>query len=86
MVKALVSCFHGPQVEASFGVMNDIINGKTNRMNVDTYNAIQGVKYGLKATGKSRIEYFHKEDFLHERANPSLVRNMQSSSGIYKEP
>ncbi|CAC5405152.1 unnamed protein product [Mytilus coruscus] len=80
MVQAILTCFHGPQVESSFSVMNDIIDGKSNRMNIETYICIQSVKYSQKSSGKSAIQYFTKDDFLHERVDHKLVQNMQSSS------
>ncbi|CAC5387834.1 unnamed protein product [Mytilus coruscus] len=85
MVQAILTCFHGPQVESSFSVMNDIIDGKSNRMNIEAYNCIQSVKYSLKSSGKSAIQYFTKDDFLHERVDHKLVQNMQSSSRQYQE-
>ncbi|CAC5390542.1 unnamed protein product [Mytilus coruscus] len=85
MVQAILTCFHGPQVESSFSVMNDIIDGKSNRMNIETYNFIQSVKYSLKSSGKSAIQYFTKDDILHERVDHKLVQNMQSSSRQYQE-
>lgn len=47
MVVSLLSCFHGPQVESSFNVMNDIIDCKSGRINIETYNSVQNIKYGL---------------------------------------
>lgn len=84
MVKAVLSCFHGPQVESSFNVMNDIINNKSGRINIDTYNAIQNVKFGIRASETSSIELFRKKDYLHDRVNPLLVKNMRTSYKQYK--
>ncbi|XP_077425728.1 uncharacterized protein LOC144054307 [Vanacampus margaritifer] len=36
MVKALMSCFHGPQVEGAFSVMGDVLNPKACRMDIAT--------------------------------------------------
>jgi len=41
IVHTLLSCFHGPQVEAPFNMMNAILDNKSGRMNMQTYNAIQ---------------------------------------------
>ena len=84
MVKAVLSCFHGPQVESSFNVMNDIIDNKSGRINIDTYNAIQNVKFGIRASETSSIELFRKKDYLHDRVNPLLVKNMRTSYKQYK--
>lgn len=84
MVRSLLSCFHGPQVESSFNIMNDIIDNKSGRINIETYNAIQNVKYGLKASEKSAIKYYEKKDYLHEGVNPKLVKNIKTSCKQYK--
>ena len=49
MVTGTLSIFHGPRVESSFNVMGDIIDKKSRRINLETYSAIQDIKYGLKA-------------------------------------
>ena len=40
MIKALLSCFHGPQVESSFSSMGDTIDSKSSRMNISTYTSL----------------------------------------------
>ena len=47
VVRAVLSIFHGPRVESSFSTMGDIINKKSGRMNIETYAAIQTIKYAL---------------------------------------
>ena len=61
----LLSCFHGPHVESSFNVMSDIIDKKSGKIKIETYNAIQNIKFGLRASDKSAVQYFGKNDFLH---------------------
>jgi hypothetical protein len=78
-IQAVLSCFHGPQVEGSFNVMGDIISVKSTRVAPETYSAIQTVKYGLRATGKSAIEYFKRDDPKYDPVNLSLVRNMRTA-------
>lgn len=85
MVRALLPCFHGTQVESSFNIMNDIIDDKSGRIKVETYNAILNIKYGLKASRNSAIQYFGKKDYLHEGINTNLIRNMRTSCKSYKE-
>ncbi|XP_064607853.1 uncharacterized protein LOC135472323 [Liolophura sinensis] len=84
MAKAVLSCFHGPQVESSLSVMNDVIDAKSGRLNIETYQAIQNIKYGLKASGKSAVEYFKKRDHLHDKVDHTLVRNVKRSFSQYK--
>lgn len=45
--------------------MNDVIDSKSGRINIDTYSSIQTVKYGIKSAEKNAIEYFKKKDYLH---------------------
>lgn len=85
MVRALLPCFHGTPVESSFNIMNDIIDDKSGRIKVETYNAILNIKYGLKASRNSAIQYFGKKDYLHEGINTNLIRNMRTSCKSYKE-
>ena len=44
---ALLSIFHGPRVESSSGMMGNILDKPSGRMNVDTYSAIQTTKYNV---------------------------------------
>lgn len=85
MALALLTCFHGPQVENSFSAMNNIINEKTPSLDLSTYSALQSVRYNLKAANKSAIQFFRKEDPIHDRVDPALVKNMASSRAQYTE-
>ena len=77
----LISIFHGPEVEGSFSAMGDIADVKSCWTDIETYSAIQTVKYGLRARKATAVSFLRKEDILHDRINLSLVRNM---SGAYK--
>jgi len=83
IVKAIMSCFHGPQVEGSFNVMGDVMDEKSGRMNVETYSSIQTVKYGMRATNKSAIQLFQRKDILHDPVDKILCNNIQSSYKRY---
>ena len=76
---ALLTCFHGPQIERSFSVMNNIVTSKTNSLDVSTLSCLQSVRYHLKAEKKTALSYFDKKDFLHDPVSSTLVRNMKSS-------
>ncbi|KAK6171846.1 hypothetical protein SNE40_018271 [Patella caerulea] len=84
MVTSLLSCFHGPQVEASFSVMNNVIDSKTCRLNISTYNAIQHENSGLTASGKSAVQFYAKNDFVHDKIDTNLAKNMVAASTTYK--
>ena len=48
VVCAVLSIFHGPRVESTFSVMNNVIYQNSGRMNMEIYGAIQDIKYALK--------------------------------------
>lgn len=85
LVFALLTCFHGPKVEASFSLMNNIVTSNSSRMNVPTFSAFQTVKYELSSQKKSAVSCFAKKDYLRERVDRKLCKNMRSSFNSYKE-
>ncbi|XP_069128861.1 uncharacterized protein [Argopecten irradians] len=86
MVKALLSCFHGPQVESSFSNMGYTMDSKSNRMDIRTFSAIETVRYGQKATGKkSAAEIYEKGDVLHDIVDSTLCRKMRFAAKRHRE-
>ena len=87
MVTGILSIFHGPGVESSFNVMGDIIDKKLGRINLETYSAIQDIKYGLKARHPLEqnrcVKEFHRKSRLYTPTNPALTRNMRNSFSLY---
>ena len=53
LIKATLSIFTCPVIEQSFSGMNDIITAKTNRLSIDTFSAVQSVKFDLHASKKT---------------------------------
>ena len=43
--KGLLRCFHGPMVEGSFSIMGDLLDEGKARMDMETYAALQLVKF-----------------------------------------
>ncbi len=84
MALAALSCFHGPQVESSFSMMGDILDSRSGRIRVDTYGAIQTVKYSLKAKDTTANGMFGRADVMYSPVNPSLCRNIRSAAKRYK--
>ena len=84
LVKSLLSCFHGPVVESSFSIMGNIIKPQTASLDCKTFDAIQTVKYSMKAAKKTPVQYFIKEDFIHDKVDPVLVTNVTSSYKQWK--
>ncbi|CAM1291290.1 FBN1 (predicted) [Pycnogonum litorale] len=85
MVKAVLSIFHGPQVESSFNVMGDILDPKSSRMTVETFSSIQTVKYWLRSTGSSATANFRRQDPLYDPVDTSLCHNMRGAASSYKQ-
>ena len=92
MVSAVLSIFHGPRVESSYSMMTDIIDSKSGRMNIETYDALQTVKYSLMANQPTTstdkplaVTMFHREDKLTSPVNPTLARNMRSAYEAYND-
>ncbi|GBL79039.1 hypothetical protein AVEN_76572-1 [Araneus ventricosus] len=78
MACALLTCFHGPKVESSFSIMNAVITPGSNRLNVQSFDAIQTVKYELAA------EFFLKGDFLHDPFDKNLCKNVRYACSSYR--
>ena len=55
---SLLSIFHGSRVENSFSVTGDVIEKKSNRMQVETYSAIQSVNCGLSSRATGNMKCF----------------------------
>ena len=80
---ALLSIFHDPRVESSFSIMGNILDKQSGQMNVDTYSAIQMVKYNVldnpaSKNGVKSIYSFKRGDKLHM---PIVLSN---ACGCYK--
>ena len=83
MSLALLTCFHGAQVESSFSSMSEIIDKKSCNLRPNTYNAIQTVRYALIASGKTAVQYFRRKDVHHDAVRKDVNRNIQSSKRMY---
>ena len=59
--------------------MNDIFNKKTNRVHVETFAAIQTVKYNLRARKQSSVSRYKGINFLYSPINRKLCRPMPLS-------
>ena len=77
--------FTGPMIEQSFSTMNNVINKKTNRINVETVNAIQTVKYDLKAKNETTISCYRRTDVLRSPVDRRLCYCVHHSHALYKK-
>ena len=85
VIKACLSIFTGPMIEQSFSGMNNIISKKTNRLNVETFSAIQTVKYDLKAKQQDSFLRYRRMNFLRSPINLPLCKKMSLSYKAYSE-
>ena len=79
VVKAALSIFTGPRVEQSFSGMNNIIDSTSNRILVDTFSAIQTVRFDLLASKQKSVSKYHRKNYLLSPIRPRLCIKMKSS-------
>jgi len=79
VVKAVLSCFHGPMVEGNFSVMGDILDDSSPNMRIETYSSMQTVKYELLSKGQTSVEMFFHKDPKHAKVNQVLCQNLRQA-------
>lgn len=84
LVKCCLSIFHGPRVESSFSLMNDVIDQRSGNMNVETFNANQTVKYTLQSRGKTAMQLFRREDVKFGEVDRTMCKNINTAAATYK--
>ena len=77
LVHPCVSIFTGPMVECSFSMMNNIIDSRSGRMEIETYSTIMTKKFSLKSS-KSAALKFNRKDILQD-----LTRYVVDSTLLY---
>ena len=85
MALALLSCFHGPEVESSFSVMGTVLDKTKGQMYVSTFSSVQTIKYHLKSEKKTACSYFKRKDHLHDPVNLRLCKNMKHAYKEYQQ-
>ena len=83
VVKAALSIFTGPQIEASFSMINGIIDNRSSRMDTAEYGAKMNVKYGLIAKSQSSFQKYHQRNILRDPINHILTYNMHTANARY---
>ena len=83
VVFAILSTFHGPQVESTFSVMNHVNDQNSGRMNMVTYGAIQGIKCALKTRKPCKpnrlVTVFSRSDRLYFPVDPKTSNGLRHS-------
>ena len=72
-------------VESSFSMMNDIIDSRSGKMDIDTYSAIMTTKYNLKSSGKTSTQKFARKDVLHAPIDSKMCYFIRTSNSRYKK-
>lgn len=85
LVRASLSIFTGPMVESSFSMMNDIIDSRSGRMDIDTYSAIMTTKYNLKSSGKTASQKFSRKDVQRDPIDSKMLYFVRTSNSRYKK-
>jgi hypothetical protein len=83
VVKAVLSTFHGPVVEGTFNIMGDVIDDRSGRMKMETFDAIQTTRYALMASGQTSSTLFHRNQVMRDPINRRLVNNMTTARQAY---
>lgn len=64
--------------------MNDVIDNKFGRLNMEIYSVIQIIKYRFSVDGKIVIQFFQKKDYMYEIVDKMFCKNMSSFRKKYK--
>ena len=83
VVCVILSIFHGPRVESTFSVINNVIGQNSGRVNIETYGAIQDIKYALKTRKPYKenrsVKVFSHSDRLYSPVDPKISNGMRHS-------
>lgn len=85
LAKCCLSIFHGPRVESSFSLMNEIIDERSGNMNIETLDAIQTVKYALQSRGQTAVQMFERSDDKFGEVDRVLCRNISNAAARYSK-
>ncbi|GFW61803.1 uncharacterized protein TNCV_1471251 [Trichonephila clavipes] len=61
LVKACLSCFHGPLVESAFNLMDTLVTDYRTSLKIDSLDAVQTIKYDLMASKETSCEKWLKK-------------------------
>ena len=83
LIKACLSIFTCPHVEQSFSIMNNLINKKTNRLDVETYSAMATTRYQLMSKKSRSLVQFRRKDVFHDPVDKNVCYHLQTASARY---
>lgn len=85
IVFGALSIFHGPMVESSFNIMGDVIGAKTASLKVETYSAIQTVKYALKSRKTSAVKLFRRKNPVTDPVDKHMCIKIRAAAGMLRK-
>ena len=65
--------------------MNNTITNTTNRLQIDTFAALQTANLKLIATKQTSIQRYYRRNFLKSPINPWISKGIQKSYGVLKK-
>jgi hypothetical protein len=65
--------------------MNNLITGKTNRLDISTYAAYQDVKYDLRARKTTTLKLYHRDDIHKSPVDRPVCFHMQTACMRHKK-
>lgn len=85
VVRAVLSIFHGPVVESSFNIMGDVIDERSGRMDMATFDAYHTTRYALAASGKNATALLHRDNVMRDPVNKRLITNISTARQSYHQ-
>lgn len=85
MIKALLTCFHGPSVESTFNLMDHFMTENRTSLNIESLDSLQTIKYYLNSVSASTCELFGSKDPLHEPMQQNFGLNLINSWSLYQQ-
>ena len=63
--------------------MNNLINTKTNRLDIETYSVMATTRYQLMSKKSRALTQFRRKDVLHDPVDKNVCFYLQTASGRY---
>lgn len=85
LIKACLTCFHGPMIESAFNFMDNIITDTRTSLKIDSLDAVQTVKYYLMSTNSTTCEKYGCDDPKTTPMDKNLIKNVLGSWNAYQQ-
>lgn len=85
LVKAVLTCFHGPHVESAFNLMGNIMTENRTSLNIESLDSVQTIKYYLLSKNNTTCEEFGSKEPMNEPIKRNFAENLLKSRAFYKQ-